>query len=83
MPEHTFIEKAKVAKVDSFWYKDASCTELLAVMEKTIKGEHIFPDKTPKVQLGLCNSDELTSYEFGVIRALMQSTTDEEAVTVR
>jgi two-component system vancomycin resistance associated response regulator VraR len=60
MAEHTFIEKAKAAQADSFWYKDASCAELLTVMDQTMAGEHIYPDKTPEVKLGLTTSYELT-----------------------
>ena len=79
MAEHTFIEKAKSARADSFWYKDASQSELLAVMDRTVAGEHIFPDKTPEVKLGLTTSYELTQSELDVLRALMQSTSDEDA----
>jgi len=82
MAEHTFIEKAKEACVDSFWYKDASHGELLDVMNCTIAGEQIFPEKTPEVKLGLTTSYELTQYEFNVIRALMQSTSDEDAASM-
>ena len=79
MAEHTFIEKAKEANADSFWYKDASHNELIDMMERTMKGEQIFPDKTPEVRLGLSSSYELTNAEFEVLRALMQSTGDEDA----
>lgn len=79
MAEHTFIEKAKAAKADSFWYKDASRGELLTVMDQTMAGEHIYPDKTPEVKLGLTTSYELTPSELEVLRALMQSTSDEDA----
>ncbi|MBQ3215682.1 MAG: response regulator transcription factor [Oscillospiraceae bacterium] len=82
MAEHTFIEKAKEAKADSFWYKDASRGELLAVMDQTMAGEHIFPDKTPEVKLGLTTSYELTQSELDVLRALMQSTSDEDAANL-
>ena len=79
MVEHTFIEKAKAVGVDSFWYKDASHGELIGVMDQTMAGEHIFPDRTPEVKLGLTTSYELTQSELKVIRALMQSTSDEDA----
>ena len=79
MAEHTFIVKAKEASADSFWYKDASDGELISVMDRTITGEHIFPDKTPEVKLGLTTSYDLTSHEMDVLRALMQSTSDEDA----
>ncbi|MEE1280723.1 MAG: response regulator transcription factor [Acutalibacteraceae bacterium] len=82
MAEHTFIEKAKVAKADSFWYKDSSREELLDVMDKTMAGEHIFPEKTPEVKLGLSTSYKLTHSELDVIRALMQSTSDEDAASM-
>lgn len=82
MAEHTFLEKAKDARADSFWYKDASQAELLTVMDQTMAGEHIFPDKTPEVRLGLTTSYELTGAEFDVIRALMHSTGDEDAASM-
>ena len=82
MAEHTFIEKAKAVGVDSFWYKDASHGELISVMDQTMAGEHIFPDKTPEVKLGLTTSYELTKSELEVLRALMQSTSDEDAASM-
>ena len=82
MAEHTFIEKARAARADSFWYKDASHGELITVMDRTMAGERIFPDKTPEVKLGLTTSYELTRFEFDVLRALMQSTGDEDAANM-
>ena len=82
MAEHTFIEKAIAARADSFWYKDASHGELISVMDRTMAGEHIFPDKTPEVKLGLTTSYELTQSELDVLRALMQSTSDEDAANM-
>jgi two-component system vancomycin resistance associated response regulator VraR len=79
MAEHTFIERAKEMSADSFWYKDASHGELISVMNRTMNGEHIFPEKTPEVRLGLTTSYNLTSSELDVLRALMQSTSDEDA----
>ena len=82
MAEHTFIEKAKEAGADSFWYKDASHGELITVIHRTMAGEHIFPEKTPEVTLGLTTSYELTDSELDVLRALMQSTSDEDAAAM-
>ena len=79
MVEHTFLEKAKAAKADAFWYKDTSNKQLIQVMDQTRAGEHIFPDKTPEVRLGLTTSYELTTSELDVLRVLMQSTSDEDA----
>ena len=82
MAEHTFIEKARAARADSFWYKDASHGELISVMDRTMAGERIFPDNTPEVKLGLTTSYELTQSELDVLRALMQSTSDEDAANM-
>lgn len=82
MAEHTFLVKAREAGADSFWYKDASHGELLEVMNRTMDGENIFPDKTPEVRLGLVTSYELSQAELDVLRALMQSTSDEDAANM-
>lgn len=82
MAEHTFIKRAREAGADSFWYKDASCGELISVMDRTMANEHIFPEKTPEVKLGLSTSYELTHHELDVLRALMQSTSDEDAAAM-
>ena len=79
MAEHTFLQKAREARADSFWYKDASRGELIAVMDQTMADKHVFPDKTPEVRLGLTTSYELSHAELDVLRALMQSTGDEDA----
>ena len=60
MVEVGFLERAKAAKVDSFWYKDFSPEELIDVIDRTMAGEHLFPHETPKVQLGLATSTDLT-----------------------
>ena len=68
MVEVGFLERAKAAKVDSFWYKDFSPEELIDVIDRTMAGEHLFPQNTPKVQLGLADSTELTAKEIQVLR---------------
>lgn len=42
-PDVTFIEKAKNYGVDSFIYKDSSLKEMVDVLERTNKGEKIYP----------------------------------------
>ena len=67
-PECDFIHRAKEAGIDSFWYKDISPENLIDVIEQTMAGEQIFPDKTPSVKLGLADSSELTAKEIEVLR---------------
>ena len=43
-----------------------------------MKGNFVWPDRTPVVQIGLARSDELTARELEVIRALAQGYRYEE-----
>ena len=68
MVEVGFLERAKAAKVDSFWYKDLCPEDLLDVIDRTMAGEQIFPRETPPVKLGLVSSTDLTAKEIQVLR---------------
>lgn len=68
MVEVGYLDRAKAAGVDSFWYKDVSRETLIDVIDRTMLGEHIFPDKSPVVQLGHASSAEFTAKEIEVLR---------------
>lgn len=70
MPEYSYIEQAKKIGVDSFWYKELSKDPILAVMEKTMDGENIYPDNTPKISLGFAQSNDFTDREIEVLREI-------------
>ena len=70
MPEASWLEKAREAGIDSFWYKESSKETILSVMERTMAGESIYPDATPKVWLGLAASTEFTERELDVLRVM-------------
>jgi len=71
-PEHRFLEKARAAGAESFWYKEVDSVELLDVMDRTMTGESIYPDTTPKVQVGLAASVEFTPKELEVLFHMVQ-----------
>lgn len=68
MVEVSYLDRARAAKVDSFWYKDISPESLIDVIDRTMAGEHLFPGETPKVKLGLADSTDLTAKEIEVLR---------------
>ena len=68
MVEVGYLDRAKAAGADSFWYKDVSRETLIDVIDRTMSGEHIFPDKSPVVQLGHASSAEFTAKEIVVLR---------------
>ncbi len=70
MPDVTFLQKARNAGVDSFWYKEVQDAPMLEVMDRTMAGEHVWPNSTPVVPLGLCDSTELTDRELTILRLL-------------
>lgn len=72
MAEVSYLERARAAGVDSFWYKDVSPEALIDVIDRTMAGEHLFPDKTPKVKLGLADSTDLTRKEIEVLRLVCE-----------
>ncbi len=72
MVEVSYLERAKAAGVDSFWYKEISPEELIEVMDRTMNGEHIFPMERPTVKLGQATSADLTEGEIRVLRQVME-----------
>ena len=44
MPEYSFIQKAKESGSDSFWYKEYGETSLLEICNRTVQGEHVWPE---------------------------------------
>lgn len=70
LPEYTFLERAKLIGVDSFWYKEVVKEPFFTLMDKTMKGERVFPDSTPTLQLGNAQSTEFTIRELDVLREL-------------
>lgn len=70
MAEQGYLKRARKAGADSFWYKDVSPEDLLTVMNRTMAGEHIYPDQTPLVEFVAGTSNELTEQQIKVLRFL-------------
>ncbi|MBQ6586943.1 MAG: response regulator transcription factor [Coriobacteriales bacterium] len=78
MPEYSYIERARQAKVDSFWYKEDNSMDILEVMDRTMAGESIYPSSTPEIRLGNASSYELTERELEVLREMTTGATNAE-----
>ena len=72
-PECSFLNRAQEAGVDSFWYKSGTAEDLIAVMDRTVAGERVYPDSTPPLQLGEVTSDLLSDRELEVLRTTATS----------
>lgn len=78
MPDSMFLRRAREIGVDSFWYKEAQQAPMLEVMDRTMAGEHIFPDRPPSTNLGMAQSTDFTERELDVLRLLSEGMTDKE-----
>ena len=70
LPEYSFIQKAKAAGCESFWYKEYGESDLLDVMRRTMSGEIVYPNCTPAIAIGIADSKELTERELAVLKQL-------------
>lgn len=76
-PEHGFVQRARSAGVESFWYKEGDPETILAVMDRTMKGESVYPDTVPSLKIGYALSAEFTQRELEILRELLSGDTDE------
>lgn len=76
LPECSYIERARMAKVDSFWYKSATAEEIITVMDRTMAGECIYPDTVPTLKLGDAVSESFSARELEVLRLVVAGETD-------
>ena len=78
MPEASWLGRAREIGVDSFWYKEAQKESILAVMERTMAGEHVYPDETPTVQIGDTDNHDFTDRELEILRELISGDSNAE-----
>ncbi len=78
MPEYSWLARARKINVDSFWYKDGQKDSLIDVMERTMAGEHIYPDETPLIRIGNATNHEFTERELDILKELTTGDTNSE-----
>lgn len=78
MPEYSYLPRARKIGVDSFWYKEVSNDSILDIMDRTMNGEHVFPDTTPEIKLGVALSGSFTGRELDVLKELTTGNTNAE-----
>ena len=78
MPEASYLHRAKEVGADSLWYKEYEEEPLLQIIERTMAGESIYPDKSPALQLGNAKSTDFTDRELEVLRKIVTGATDQE-----
>ncbi len=72
------LVKAKSGSTDSLWYKDHSEEELMDVIKRTAKGERIFPDASPNVEIKEMFSNDITPRQIDILRRFVKGMTYDE-----
>lgn len=78
LPEYSWIKKAKEIGVDSFWYKDKNKENIIEIIDRTMKGEHIYPDETPMVKFGQVTNHDLTDRELEILKEMLTGDSNQE-----
>lgn len=68
--ESSWLKRAAEIGIESFYYKEAAQESIMDVLERTIRGESVYPDAAPRVVMGLAGSDEFTDRELEVLRLM-------------
>ena len=78
MAEAKWIDKARKAGIDSFWFKEYSESSLTEIMDRTMAGESVYPDDFPNPDFGDVTKYDLSNRELDVLRELTRNLTNEE-----
>ena len=78
MPEFSYLDRARRIGVDSFWYKEDKRETILDIMDRTVAGENVYPDRPPELMLGNASSYDFTPTELEVLRELTSGDTNPE-----
>ena len=70
MPEHSFLQKARTAGCEGFWYKEHGEADLLEVCDRVMAGETVYPADSPVVRVGCADSRDFTVRELEILREL-------------
>lgn len=72
------LRRARLGAADSLWYKDHGTAELMDVVQRTLKGEKIFPDASPSVEMEGTMSDHFSPRQLDILRLYIKGFTYQE-----
>ena len=80
--ESKWIEKARQAGIESFWFKEYSDIPLTEVMDRTMQGESVYPGDLPNPGFGDTVKVDLSERELEVLRELTRNRTNDEIAEI-
>ncbi len=73
-----YIEEAKIAGCEGFWYKDHADMDLLLVMDSVMNGETYYPETQPVIAIGMAKISDFTPKELQILQAKVNGHSNEE-----
>ena len=78
MADTDWLDKAREAGVESFWFKTYSDIPLLEVMDRTMNGESVYPTEEPDISLGKLPVSKLTNRQRSLLRLMTEGLSNRE-----
>lgn len=78
LAEPRWLDQARDAGVESFWFKEGAANSLQQIIERTMAGESVYDEQPPTVNLGGVTSDELSPKQKELLRYLVAGLSDRE-----
>ena len=72
------LAQAKRGCADSLWYKDHGDEDIMKVIDRTLAGEHSFPDTSPEVEMKDALSSKLSPRQIEFLRRYVHGLTYDE-----
>ena len=72
------LMRSKQGASDSLWYKDHGDMELMDVINRTLNGEHIFPESSPNVEIKKMFSENISPRQIDILRRFVKGMTYDE-----
>ena len=78
MADVDWLETAREAMIESFWFKTCSDISLLELMDRTMAGESVYPESVPDLMLGALPASALTKKQRSLLRFLTEGLSNRE-----
>lgn len=72
------LAKAKDGAADSLWYKDHGDEDIMAVIDRTLAGEQVFPEMAPSIELNEMLTSDISPKQLEILRRFVQGFTYDE-----
>ncbi len=77
-----YIEAAKNAGCEGFWYKDHADMDLLKVMDGVMEGKIYYPEQQPVIKIGTAKISDFTPKELEILQAKVNGRSNEEVCEI-